>query len=165
LLALQALLATQLITSALLFPVLLRTTQATTALIVTAWPFALVAAAVSSTPTRAAIWAESYVSIWFLSLWLWRANLHSARSLGIASAVAISLVLSGSIFGYLMHDFPAESSVSAMPAAIRSTPLISVFSLLTAERPLLPAVLGLALLLLPPILISAKAAVQRALKP
>jgi hypothetical protein len=149
--ALKTLLVTQFVASALLFPILVRTLPSAVTAIVTAWPFAMVAAALSSTPTPLVVWAESDVSLWLVALYAWRSILRSTRSLGIGSAVAVCLVLSGPISVYLMTDFAAGSASPAPLPPVQAAPLVYAFSLLTGDRPHAPVPLGLLLLLLPPL--------------
>jgi hypothetical protein len=155
-LALRALLVTQLSCSALMFPILVRTIKSTVVVIVSAWPFALVAAALSSTSSRGAFWAESYVSLWLVALCLWRWTLRSPRSLAIASAASVCLILGDPIGHYLLTDFAAGSSAATAPFMTHFMPLNSCLALLTESRKAGPSILLLSLLLLPPLLRIAK---------
>ena len=164
-LALRAVLATQLITSALLLPVLLQSIHSTAATIVTAWPFAVVAATLSSTPPHGVLWAESFVSLWLITLFVWQTILRSAYARIAMQAVVICIVFSGPLYGYLMTDFSAGSTVRGADWLVQATPLIFCFSLLTANRPTNAAIVLLSLLLFPPLVTAFARRGTQALQP
>ena len=102
--ALHIVLATQVVASALLFPLLLRDVKTSAMVILTIAPFVQLASYLSIVgPARAAL-ATAYVAAWLTTLALWRMILrgHRSRMLGVACALALSL--GGAIVWYVRAE-------------------------------------------------------------
>ena len=129
-LTLHALLVAQFVTSSLLLPNLVNGISATLAAVATGWPFALVAAGLSSVPVSSAAWAESFVSLWLVVLWLWRAVLTRPRAQAAAVAITTCLAVSGPLYRYLLTDFGADP---ASNPDLSLSPLTGSLSMLAPE--------------------------------
>ena len=109
-LAPHVLLATQVIASALLFPFLLRDWLTSIAILAAAWPFAAVAASLSSVPVQRISTAEAYVMTWIVGLALWGVRLRETRAISYAVAVASLLAIGGLALGYLGLEFGSSAA-------------------------------------------------------
>jgi hypothetical protein len=133
-LTLAALLAVQILASSLLFPILLRDWRSAAAVIAACWPFALVAAALSSTSTASAAMGEGYVSLWLAGLAGWRPLLRSDRMRAAASAVAVCLAAGGPVYVYLLADYSPASTEGHGWWEVPLFPLLASISLLQSAN-------------------------------
>lgn len=104
-LALDAMLATQIAASALLFPLLLRNLPSTVFAIATAWPLSQLAALLADASLNQWLAAESYVSLWLIALHLWSRVLQNSWAKLLGTAIAATLSLGGPLLWYLRLDF------------------------------------------------------------
>ena len=102
--AIQILLVTQIVASAMLFPFLMRDVKTTAMVVLAIAPFLQLGSYLSSVPTTRAALAGLYVGIWLITLALWRGIVQSRRGelLGVACALAISI--GGAIFWYVRAE-------------------------------------------------------------
>lgn len=141
--AIGEMLAMQIVAASMLFPFLLRDWRSTLALIVTSAPYLLMAGFLSATPlaTLTVLWI--YLTLWLLTLALWRSVLLPRRFLP-AIAIVNLLVLGIPICHYL-H---AEYSTGAWPLWLTgATPLTAALTLIASPRLIPPLWLPVVILL------------------
>ena len=105
--------AVQVAAGSLLFPVLMPNRGTAAAVVATAWPFQMLAAALSATPPQQAFAPALYVTAWLASLALWRAALPSAHAGLWGISVASVLALGAAALWYLRVEFVPGSEVTA----------------------------------------------------
>ncbi len=139
--ALEEMLALQIVAAAMLFPFLLRDWRSTLALIVTSAPYLFLTRLLSPTPctTLAILW--TYLTLWLLTLALWRSALPPRLHLP-AVAVANLLVLGIPTCHYIHAEFSAGPWPLWLTGA---SPLTAALALIAFPRPILwlwlPAIL------------------------
>ncbi|MGD0540389.1 MAG: hypothetical protein ABSB33_02615 [Tepidisphaeraceae bacterium] len=104
-LSLIVMLATQVAAASLLFPLLLGNRRSTVIALVTAWPFAELAAFLADAQTGQWIAGEGYVSVWLVTLHLWAGPGRNSWAKPFATAVAATLSLGGPLLWYLRSEF------------------------------------------------------------
>lgn len=104
-LGLIVMLATQVAAASLLFPLLLGNRRWTVIALVTAWPFAELAAFLADARTGQWIAGEAYVSVWLVTLHLWAGPGRNSWARPFAAAVAAMLSLGGPLLWYLRGEF------------------------------------------------------------
>jgi hypothetical protein len=132
-LTLKALLVTQIVSAALLFPFLLRSVGSTIATLATSLPFMLVAAGISSTAISQTLWAAAYVGGWIISLAAWVPNLRSDGLKRGAIALATCIALAGPALTYLRADYGPKSETGSRDFA-EITPIPVVYRILLERR-------------------------------
>jgi hypothetical protein len=111
-------LAAQVAAASLLFPLLLNNLRSTLIAVVTAWPFAELAAFLADVRESRWIVGEVYVSIWLVTLYLWSGVLRNSWSRLLATALAAMLSLGGPMLWYLHSEFGnGGQTVSESPAS------------------------------------------------
>jgi hypothetical protein len=122
-LGLFVMLAAQVAAASLLFPVLLQNRRSAIIAMLTAWPFAELAAFLADAPRNRWIAGEFYVSVWLVTLYLWAGVLRISWQRLMATAVAAVLSLGGPMLWYLHSEFgnggqtASESPASFGPIA------------------------------------------------
>jgi hypothetical protein len=104
-LGLFVMLAAQVGTASLLFPLLLNNLRSTLIAVATAWPFAELAAFLADVRGSRWIAGEVYVSVWLVTLYLWSGVLRNSWARLFATAVAAMLSLGGPVLWYLHSEF------------------------------------------------------------
>jgi len=129
LLAAHVVVLTQIITSALLFPFLLRDLLSGLTVVATAWPFVALAGVTSGAPPARVVAGCCYVTSWLLALGLW--NGWGRRAAGLRGvAVATMLTAGTNVLFYLRLEFAPDAGGSAEELARRwsviSPPLAAI---------------------------------------
>lgn len=146
--AIEEMLAIQLILSSLLLPLLFRTWRTSLILIASTWPFLQLTAVLSSTPAANALQAGLYLSGWMALLAIWANLLRSDRSCLIASVLFTALVLGDALQGYLRVEFALDPTGSRGVSTLFPGVLRGGFSLLHTPTFSLTAWLPLSIALL-----------------
>ena len=129
--ALRVMVAVQVAAGSLLFPVLMANRGTAAAVVATAWPFQMLATALSATPLQQAMAPALYVTAWLASLVLWRASLPLAQGWAWGVAVASVLTVGGAALWYLRVEFVPGGDVTAawfgpLVAGLQGTPSSSL---------------------------------------
>ena len=104
-LGLFVMLSAQVAAASLLFPLLLQNHRSTMIAVVTAWPFAELAAFLADAQRSQWKAGELYVSVWLMTLYLWAGVLRNSWARLFAMAVAAMLSLGGPLLWYLRGEF------------------------------------------------------------
>ena len=102
--SLHVMLVTQIIASAMLFPLILRDVTTAAMAILAIAPFVQLASYLSEIPLQSVALAGAYVAMWMLALTMWKSILRTPRGemLGIACAIALSI--GGAIVWYVRAE-------------------------------------------------------------
>ncbi len=102
--ALKEMIFAQMASAALLFPFLMRDGRAAIAVVLSCFPFLQFAGVMASTPLSRIAIASAFVSVWLITLALWRAALRPRWQMwGVA--IASLLTLGGLVIWYLEVEF------------------------------------------------------------
>jgi hypothetical protein len=104
-LALHLLLVTQIVASALLWPILLHSGASTLLVVVSAWPFVFLSAFLGFVPIERAAPAALYVSLWLLTLSFLPYTMQSQRPRLLAVSFTSALTLGCPLLWYLATEF------------------------------------------------------------
>jgi hypothetical protein len=141
LLATHVMLVAQVAAAALLFPRLMPDWRTAAGVIVTAWPFAVAASALSAASVGATARGEAYVTAWLVALALWSAALPGPRSRLYGVSVAASLSMGAAILWYLAHEFGVaggpERTVGGSGRRLwAASPVLAALNQVSARGPL-----------------------------
>jgi len=131
-LALAQMLTIQIVFSAMLFPLLMPSRQATVLVILSTLPMIQLAGMLAAQPPATILAGAAYVSIWLACLGLGSAALRYRKARLWAVAVATSLALIGPLLAYLRLEFAASSTPSHFPPRLLAGPVMGVLRLLQA---------------------------------
>ncbi len=109
-LALDVMLAVQLGTSAMLFPLLLRNLTSTLLVIASTWPFIQIAGILAAVPSPSILLAGCYVSVWLVFLALARSLPRSEKSMMFVVMVMTAVSIGGALMWYLKAEFSPDAS-------------------------------------------------------
>jgi hypothetical protein len=134
-LAIHLMLATQVAAAALLFPFILRDLRVATMVIVSTWPFDLLAAHLSALPAAQFLPAVSYVTLWLVTLTIWRSVVTSDMLQLVAVTVATAWALGGAGLSYLHDEFTARGVGEGVVefAADGLSPMVGAIRLLQGD--------------------------------
>lgn len=104
-LAAEMLLAAQIVSAALLAPVLVRTPATALVAAAAVWPALLLVGAVVALPAVATAAAGGVVTAWIAMLWAWITAFRSASARGVITAAASALSGGGAVLAYLVAEF------------------------------------------------------------
>jgi hypothetical protein len=129
--ALHAMLVTQVIASAMLFPFILRDVTTSAMAILAIAPFVQLASYLSEIPLRSAALAGAYVAMWMLALSMWKSILRTPRSEMLAVACATAITIGGAIVWYVRAE-EIESGQIAWSMDALLGPILGVIAQLHA---------------------------------
>jgi hypothetical protein len=131
--ALAVMLVTQIGAASLFSAALLRDFRGAIVAIVTAWPFALLAAVLADAGLRQFAVAETYAMVWIASLSAWNWALPRFKSQISSAATLISL--GGAVLWYLHAEFVADSPGIDWNHAGRWGPILGGLSQILPQHP------------------------------
>ena len=102
--AIQIVLVTQVVASAMLFPFLLRNLTTSAMAILSIAPFVQLSAFLSGTPMSRAALATLYVAIWLVTLAVWREIVQSRRGEMLAVACGLAWSVGGAVIWYVRAE-------------------------------------------------------------
>lgn len=144
--AIHIMLVTQIVTSALLFPFLMRDAKTSAMVILTIAPFVQLASYLSMVSLPRAALAMAYVATWLATLALWRPLFHeqSTKLLGVSSAVAISL--GGAVVWYVRAESLSAAAIDWSRDGLFGSLLGAIAQIEATSVPQMPWLAALVLL-------------------
>jgi hypothetical protein len=135
-LVLPMLLSVQIVTAAMLFPLLLRNWQSLAATIAVSWPILQFAAFVSAVPLAQWASAAAYLSLLLLVLGTWNIVLRSQNARLLAAAFVTILTIGGALLAYLQAEFSGQPAPSLnLSRTALWSPLLGALSQLHPNPP------------------------------
>jgi hypothetical protein len=132
--ALALMLLIQIAAAAFLSPLLLTTPRQTIIALTVAWPMAQLASFLSDTTYRRTALAETYVSLWILTLSLWLWAIGRSRSAAFFPAIAAMFALGGPLLWYLRAEFVTQSTNVNWPHDALLGPSMGVLSQIIPDQ-------------------------------
>jgi hypothetical protein len=152
-LALAVLLAVQVGAASLIFTHLLSNGRGLILAIASAWPMAELASFLSDTPWLPFLRGESFVTVWLISLWLWRKAFPKPQHHLLLTATASLVSFGAPILWYLRADFRTDSATIRFDSLWHFGPMCGAVAQLFSP-PELRAWVALAIVFLAGLLIS-----------
>lgn len=138
--ALHVMLAAQVTTAALLFPILLRSIGSAACVIALGWAYVLLAAFLATAPTASMLMGGLHVSLWLAALAPWASVALGPAGRAAACAAATLLTLGAAVLCYIRMEYQPGASVEWL----RYTPLLAALAQAADDTPrwaaLLPSI-------------------------
>jgi hypothetical protein len=139
-LALGLMLVMQLVTSATLFPFLLRDPRAAGLVIATSWPFTFIAGFLAGQLNPFVLCPiAAFITAWLLGLALWSNVLRSPRAQATGVCAALFIAAGTPLLWYLRAEYVAQPAAADWTRAAEWSPFFSLLALAMRDPQLRPA--------------------------